>query len=78
MLSVEHGNGIQSQETAYFLVLRKVLKAISFGIRSQRSTWLIEMFDLMKLLIILFFWVNEFVVLKHNEVEVGDDSPKEK
>lgn len=78
MLSVEHGNGIQSQETAYFLVLRKVLKAISFGIRSQRSTWLIEMFDLMKSLIILFFWVNEFVVLKHNEVEVGDDSPKEK
>lgn len=78
MLSVENGNGIQSQETAYFLVLRKVLKAISFGIRSQRSTWLIEMFDLMKLLIILFFWVNEFVVLKHNEVEVGDDSPKEK
>lgn len=78
MLSVEHGNGIQSQEIAYFLVLRKVLKAISFGIRSQRSTWLIEMFDLMKSLIILFFWVNEFVVLKHNEVEVGDDSPKEK
>lgn len=78
MLIVEHGNGIQSQETAYFLVLRKVLKAISFGIRSQRSTWLIEMFDLMKSLIILFFWVNEFVVLKHNEVEVGDDSPKEK
>lgn len=78
MLSVENGNGIQSQETAYFLILRKVLKAISFGIRSQRSTWLIEMFDLMKLLIILFFWVNEFVVLKHNEVEVGDDSPKEK